>query len=133
MADIVKDSKVIDDIINIIRWNMEDAIFNIAEMCNQKVRMEKKYLSEYMYTYMPAGLEDRGTPVCRGNYELLKEAQELSDKLTEERKEFDEHEVENTILKAWKERYAWDLTDEEMKQVDIYRRLGVYEGTYRKW
>ena len=93
---------------------------------------KKKSIREGVYILEPSGVTSSGTAICNVNFELLKEANDLAQNISSDSINVSE-DVEDILIKKWVDRYAWDLSEEEIKQTDILKRMGLEEGNYARW
>ena len=132
-----------DEILHRIKWalyyHLNDAVYNIAVDCNQRVIMGKKYDkgTTSAWTNYPSDVKNRpdSTEICKSNFPLLKKAYELAGELQDERWNTKEmvKKMEGFVNRKWIKEHAWDLNQNELKQVDLPKRMGLLEGNYAKW
>jgi len=122
-----------------IVWNLNDAIYNAARECMQKVRTKKVPYgdSDSCHTTEPAEIVNwpDTTPICNCNFPLLREAQLISDELNAEN--WDTRRMVGSMRKIysrnWVRNTAWDLDKDELNVTPIEQRAGMLRGNYRKW
>jgi len=105
-----------------IRWGMNDFPYHLISECNQKLEREGHPVS----TETGRIVNRDGSQPCHVVPEVMFKMRELGREL--EKEDWDEKEMASQIKglshQKWIEQNAWDLTDIELKDIDINDKLG---------
>lgn len=106
-----------------IRWGMNDFPYILIGDCNQK--MERKGYPQLTETGRIINRE--GSQMCHVVPEIMLKMRELGRKLEDEDWDMDEisSKIKEISQKNWIEQNAWDLSPEELNQINIDKRMGI--------